>query len=908
MNLWPMKKRDADLERELRSDLELEEEEQRESGLSQEDARYAARRALGNTTLIKEQTRETWGWAPFERLLQDLRFALRQLLRAPGFTLTAVSILALGIGAVTAVFSLIDAALLKMLPVQNPEQLVQFKSTSPAFPTADPNSPITSAFSYPAFRTMSRQTQVLSGLIAFRRLYSIDFEVDGHSGLANGQVVSGSYFSVLGVRAIRGRTILPIDESVAGQTPVAVIGYDYWRSRFALDPNIVGKKILLNNAAFTIVGVTEPEFYGLQPGAKIEVSVPLTTTVLVNPALAASGTPADVLNSPYRNWLWVIGRLQPGVGREKAIAALQPVFAQLMRDLAAAVAGQLGDSPARRQGILDFRLQVDPASQGLAVLRQQFSKPLWIVMTVVGLLLLITCANVANLLLARANAREREFAVRLAMGAGKVRLTRQLITESIVLGVAGGAAGVALAYWGSSSLLALMAHGRSPLALRVHPDLTVLGFALAVSLLTAVVFGTIPAWRATDVNPSRGLAQSTRSSTNARERHGLGKSLVVLQVAVSLVLVVGAGLLARSLTNLKSFYPGFNPENVLLFHVDPTIIGIKDVLPLYERMLSRLRQIPGVRSASLSVHAPLSTNVSDSSLKVQGATPRQGEDLAPVNIEPVAPDYFVTMQTLVLQGREFSNSDRDGAPKLAIVNQSTARHFFGDADPVGRYVSIPAYRGDASWLQIVGVVQDVKVHDLRESSTLMLYVPMFQAPEGGATFELRTAMDPAYAQNAVLGAVHEINGRLPVYAVKSLGDQLDDSLVEQRLVASLSSAFGVLALLLTCVGLYGLMAYTVNRRTSEIGIRMALGAERGRIARMVLRQTALLVACGLVLGLPAAFFASRLIASQLFGLNPSDPVTFLAASAVMAAVTMLASFLPARRAASVEPMQALRSE
>jgi predicted permease len=901
MRWWRIKTRDADLERELRSDLELEEEEQRESGLSADDARYAARRAFGNTTLIKEQTHEAWGWAPIEHLLQDLRYALRQLRRSPGFTLTAVSILALGIGAVTAVFSLIDAALLKMLPVESPEQLVQFKCISPAFPIND-------AFSYTALKALGGQTQAMAGVLAFRKLHNIDLEIDGHSSLAEGQLISGNYFSVLGVKAIRGRTILPVDESVAGQSPVAVIGYDYWRSRFALDPGIVGKKILLNNAPFTIVGVTEPEFYGVQPGAKIEVSVPLTTIALMNPGFADAGGPYDTLKAPFRNWLYVMGRLQPGMTKEKATAGLQPVFAQLSRDAAASLAGLPFDSPATRQAILQFRLQLDPASQGLATLRQQFSKPLWVVMAVVALLLLITCANVANLLLARAGAREREIAVRLAMGAGKRRLIRQLMTESILLGASGGALGVGLAYLGSRSLLALMARGRSPVSLHVHPDLSVLAFALAVSLLTAILFGTIPAWRATDVNPSRGLAKNARRSAIPGEGYKLGKSLVVLQVAVSLVLVIGAGLLARSLANLRNFYPGFNRDNVLLFQVNPTIVGYKDVVPLYEQMLSRMRATPGIQSASLSVHEPLSANVSDTSVRIQGATARQGEDLTPVDIEPVGPDYFRTMETPVLRGREFNDGDREGAPKVVVVNESMARHYFGDANPVGRFVSIPGYRGDSSWLQIVGEVRDVKVHDLRESSTLMLYEPMFQAPEGGATFEVRTTMEPAYAQVTVLDAVKAIDAHLPVYSVKSLGDQLDDSLVEERLVASLSSTFGFLALLLTCVGLYGLMAYTVNRRTGEIGVRMALGAERGRIAWMVLRETLVLVVCGIAIGVPVAVFASRLIASQLFGLKPGELVTFLAACAGMGVVTMMASYLPARRAASVEPMEALRSE
>jgi predicted permease len=644
----------------------------------------------------------------------------------------------------------------------------------------------------------------------------------------------------------------------------------------------------------------------VQPGQKIDVSVPLTTLALVNPGFATAGTPYDTLKAPFRNWLYVMGRLQPGVSREVATASLQPLFAQSMREAASNLAGLPFDSPAVRQAILQFRLQIDPASQGLATLRQQFSKPLFVVMAIVVLLLLITCANVANLLLARANSREKEIAVRLAMGAGKGRLMRQLMTESVLLAVMGGFLGIALAYWASSSLLALMENGRTPLSLHVNPDLTVLSFALAVSLLTSLIFGTMPAWRSADVNQSQGLAHTSRSNTASRDRYRLGKSLVIVQVALSLVLLISAGLLARTLTNLTDFYPGFNRENVLLFAVDP-IIGYKDVVPLYEQMLTRLRTTPGIRNASMSVHEPLSTNVSSSTLRIQGSSIRQ-EDLAPVDIEPVGPEYFATMETPILAGREFVSADRAGSPKVAIVNESMARHYFADANPVGRFVSIPGYRGDSSWLQIVGEVHDVKVHDLREASTLMLYVPILQAPEGGATFEVRTAMDSGRARNSVLATVKAIDSRLPIHSVKTLTDQVNDSLVQERLVASLSTCFGLLAMVLTCVGLYGLMSYTVNRRTAEIGVRMALGAERSRIARMVLRETFLLVVCGLAVGVPAAIFTSRLIATQLFGLKPSDPITFLAASLIMSGVTMLASYLPARRAASVDPMRALRTE
>lgn len=529
-------------------------------------------------------------------------------------------------------------------------------------------------------------------------------------------------------------------------------------------------------------------------------------------------------------------------------------------------------------------------------------------MGIVGLLLLITCANVANLLLARANAREREIAVRLAMGAGKGRLIRQLLAERLVLACAGGVLGAALAFLGSRSLLALMAQARNPVVLRVHPDLRVLAFALAVSFLTALLFGTIPAWRATTVNPSRGLAQRAPNSAAAPGRFRLSKALVILQVSLSLVLLVAAGLLTRTLANLSSFYPGFNRENVLLFSVNPTVIGYKDVLPLYERMLARIQAIPGVRAASLSVHEPLTANVSDTSVRIQGGSTTQGEDLTAVDIEPIAPAYFQTMETPILRGREFNPSDRVGSPRVAVVNEAMARHYFGEANPIGRLVSIPGYRGDASWLQIVGEVRSVKVHSLREPETFMVYVPVFQAPEGGSSFEVRTSIPTAAARASILESIKAIDSRLPVYSVKSLSDQVDSSLVQERLVATLSSMFGILALILTCVGLYGLMAYTVARRSGEIGIRIALGARRGRIARMVLREALLLIACGLAIGVPAAILTSRLIASQLFGLSASNPITFVIASALMVAVTLLAGLLPARRAASVDPMQALRAE
>jgi predicted permease len=738
----------------------------------------------------------------FESLWQDVRYSLRTLSKSPAFTLVVISSLALGIGANTAIFSLINAALLKMLPVRNPEQLVEFKSISPAIGLND-------AFPYPAFKEFRDRSQTLSGVLAFRKLHDIDFEVNGQGGLANGQVVSGD-----------------------------------------------------------------------------------------SPGFAATGTPYDG------------ARLKLGVTNKRAMANLEPIFREAMREAAEGLSGLPFDSPAVRKAFIATTLQLDSGGQGLAALRQQFSKPLLIVMAVVALLLLVTCANVANLLLARANARQKEIAVRLTVGAGRLRLIRQLITESVLLAVGGGGLGLLLAFWAGRSLLVLMSHSRSPISLNVEPDSTVLGFTLLVSILTALLFGIIPAWRSVQLDLTPGLVQTTRGSSRVSSGSRLVRPLVILQIAVSLVLMIGAGLLTRSLENLKDFYPGFNKGNVLLLSLDPGMTGYKEaqLVPLYERLVDRFRAIPGVRLASFSVHGPLSTSFSFTTVTVQGYKPRSGKELAPVGVEVAGPDYFRTLETPVLRGRDFTAADRVGSPKVTIVNETMARYYFGDADPIGRRFSMPGYRGDSSWLEIIAVVKDAKYHDLREQATPMAYIPLLQSPESGVTFEVRTAMNPGSAAKAVVQAVKQTDGRLPVYGVKTLSDQLDDSLVEERLVASLSTMFGALALVLACVGLYGLMAYAVNRRTNEIGIRMALGAKRVQIAGMVLRETLLLIILGLAIGIPAAMAASRLIASELYGLKPGYPITILIASSVMAGIAALAGYLPARRASKVDPMVALRYE
>ena len=903
-NLFSRDKVQREIDRELAEHLEMRIEDNLATGMSAREARRAALLRFGNPTVMKERVTSADAALTLESFWADIRYGFRQLRRSPGFTAVTLITLALGIGANTAIFSLINSALLKMLPVHDPQQLVEFTMVDPATLKTNDN------FAYPAFLRFRDRNQTLSGVLAFRKLHDIDFEVDGQGGLANGQLVSGSYFTTLGVKAILGRTILPSDESVAGQNPVAVIGYDYWRSRFALDPAIVGKRVVLNNSLFTVVGVTQPEFYGLQPGERIDISVPLTTITVVRSDFAAPGTPYDVLKAPFRNWLYVIGRLQPGVSKERATANLQPLFAQSLREAADSLHGLPLDQPSSTLKLPTFKLQLEPGGQGLAALRQQFSKPLWLIMAVVGLLLLVTCANVANLQLARATTRQPEIGIRLMIGASRLRLMRQLLVENLLLALAGGLLGLGLAYLCSQALVMLLSHARSPIVLSVHPDAAVLGFTIVVSLVTALLFGTIPTWRATQLDMTPALTRNTRSFASTRSRSSVARALVVLQISISLVLIVGAGLLARSLENLKDFYPGFNKDSVLLFSINPQMTGYNEAQlgPLYQRLLDRVQAIPGVHAATYSLHSPLAESRSFTSVNVQGYKLEPNTDLPPTNIEIVGPAYFHTMETPILRGRDFTANDRGGAPRVAVVNETFARLYFGDSNPIGRQISIPGWRGDPSWLTITGIVMDVKFHDLRETSAPAAYLPMLQEPEAGATFELRTAIDPSHATNAALDAVRETDRRLPVFAIKTLGQQLDDSMVEERLVASLSGIFGALALLLAAVGLYGLMAYTVSRRTGEIGIRMALGAERGQISLMVLRETLILVVCGLVIGIPAALGASHLVRSQLYGLKPYDAPTIVVACAIMAAVTLLASYLPAHRAAATDPMQALRME
>jgi predicted permease len=896
-----------EIDQELQFHLEQQMKKYLRAGLTLEQASRRLRLEFGGLTQVREDCHQASGINFIENMGQDFKYAIRMFGRTPGFTIVVVMTLALGIGANTAVFSMINAVLLKMLPVKDPEQLVQLSKIQPDY---SPNT-YNTYFSYPDVERFQRETQAFSGLFAFADLGAVNVEVKGSGEIANGQVVSGNYFSTLGVSAILGRTISPADDKPPGENAVAVVSYKYWRERLGGSPAVAGMKITVNNYPFTIIGVTPPEFFGLQPGKPVDISFPLKMIAPLRPAYAMKGTPYYVLTWPSRNVFFIMGRLRPGVTAASAAARMEPLFRDAMNDEAMGLQGTPLDSPRNIENHRQAKLRLDAGGQGLGALRQRFSKPLWILMAAVVLLLLIACANVATLLLARAQFRQHEMAARLVLGARRLRLMQQLITEGVVLALAGGVLGIALAFWACGSLMALMRHMGTPIVLSVRPDLRVLGFTLAISALTATLFGLIPAWRLARTEMPSGLVPNVHGAGKSASRSHTTKTLIALQVAASLVLMVGSGLLVRSLQNLKNFYPGFRTDDVLLFDVNARLLGytVAQTNALYRRLVDQIDALPGIRRTSFSTVAPLSGGLGETIPTIEGYQPASRTAPPIVGLNFLGPHYFETLETPVLLGRDFTVEDDSNAPKVAIINKRMAHDIFGGTNPIGRRLSTPAFAGDKSWYSIVGVVSDAKSEDLRGTVKPMLYVPTEQTVlPGGVTFEVRTVRDAPAEAPAVLRAVAQVDGRLSVSGMKTLNEQMDDSLVQERLVAFLAGLFGILATLLASVGLYGVMAYTVSRKTNEIGIRMALGSGRFQIAALILREALLMVLAGRVLGIPAAMAIARLMRSQLYGLGPYDPLTMLFAVGVMTCVAILACYPPATRAMRIDPLAALRYE
>ena len=923
-----------DLDQDIRDYIERETQDNIERGLPPEEARYAALRKFGNVTRVKEETREVWSFVWLEELWHDVRYGLRMLARSRGLTAIVLLSLALGIGANTAIFSLIDAVLLKSLPVQNPQELVLLNWSSRGWAEGvmsnvagdmyeDKVGRMTStSFSYAVYDQMRTHSQVFSSVLALAGNDSqLNLGYQGEPGRADGELVSGTFFSTLGVEPILGRAITPDDDRFDA-SPVAVISYGYWERRFGRDAGIVGRKITVNSVPFSIAGVCPPEFYGVQPGRSVEVWLPLHTQPLVEPSWSGSGVwngagvpPGNSLFTTRENWwLVIMGRLKPGITFPHARPELEVLL-------------QHGMAPDLKPSIKPEtvpHLDMLAGSKGLNDLRNQFSKPLFILMTVVGLVLLIACANVANLLLARAATRHKEIAVRLAIGAGRRRLIRQLLTESLLLGALGGALGLLFAFWGTHVLMAFLASGRDPIRLSVTPDLRILGFTAAVSVLTGILCGLSPALRTTRVDLTPALKEAggrwAAMPAGGGMRLGLGKTLVIIQIGLSLVLLVGAGLFVRTLTNLEHVSAGFDQHNLLLFGIDPTQDGYRQqrLANFYQELTRRLAALPGVRSVSASHNTLVGGGANEIRTRILGYTPRPGEKDGGVQaaVNTVGPHFFATMGMPLVLGRSPDEGDTEAAPKVAVVNQTFARKYLGEGIPIGRRFGFGDAKNNRD-IEVIGVVSDAKFADLRQEVPPTIYLPFLQGVTGetavlgalGAMhFEVRTAGNPLAIAPSVRRVAQAMDPNIALYDFRSQTEQIEQTLLQERLFARLTGFFGILAATLGCIGVYGIMAFAITGRTREIGIRIALGASRGEILAMLLRETFVLLAAGITAGILVALEASRLLTALLYGLKPSDPLTIAGAALLMLTAAAIAGYVPARRATKVDPLVALRYE
>jgi predicted permease len=844
-------------------------------------------------------------------LWQDMRFGARLLVKQPAFTLIAVLSLALGIGANTAIFSLVDAVLLKSLPVKDPGALAQLKwAAGNSFRVSYngvanrdelPGLRVATSFTYATFKDLQARQQSFTGLFAFAPLEQLNVNVSGQSEIASGQVVTGDYYNTLGLTPQIGRALTTSDDQASAPAAV-VLSHHYWRRRFGGDPTVIGKQINLNNAAFTVVGVTPPTFNGTMGNAQApDLTIALAQEPLVRPG-------ASALRDQLSWWLMIMGRMKPGVTREQAQAELAVGFQQ--RALAERRAPQSPNQSAQLAAGDMPRLMVAPGRQGDTHWGRAYYKSLYLLMAVGGLVLLLACANVANLLLARALGRQKEIAVRLALGAGRGRLLRQLVTESLLLALAGGAVGIVIALWGRDLLLSLQFPGQDMAALQTGVsalDWRLLGLTIAVSVATGLLFGLAPAWQTTRVDLTPALKETGRGS-HGQARSRLSQTLVVAQVALSLLLLVGAGLFIRTLRNLQQINPGFEAQNLLLFRVDPRLSGYQgeQITSLYQRLFARLEAVPGAQAATFSRHPLLSGSRGIRPLFVAGQDTSLTDPTSGY-VHIVRANFLETMRVPILLGRDLREQDDAQGPKAAVINQALARRLFPNQNPVGQRIGFTAET--ASQFEIVGVSQDAKYDNLRESPPPTIYIPWLQEGRiGQMNIEVRTTTDPALLLTAIRQAAHEVDGNLPLFDVKTQIEQSAQSMAQERLFAALLSFFGLLALLLAAVGLYGVLAASVAQRTQEIGIRIALGAHPRDVLRLVIGQGMRLVVPGVVIGLAGAYAATRWIASFLYDVNAVDWPTYGLIAALLLAVALLACWIPARRATKIDPLLALRCE
>jgi predicted permease len=896
---------EREVDEELRFHVMMRAEENMRRGMTPDEARLAALRSFGQWARVKEACRDVKGGGLLETLLQDVKFGARTLSKNPGFTLVAVLTLALGIGANTSIFSFVNAVLLRPLPVAEPGRLVYvFGGTR----TAPYN-----VSSYPDYVDYRDRNEVFSDLIAYSPI-SLSLNSNDQADVISGLIVTGNYFDALGVPAHLGRTFLPEEDTTPGGHPVAIISHGLWQNRFASDPQIAGRQLLLGGQPFTIVGVAPPGFNGAEAGQTNDIYVPMAMQALVRPPRGGySGEMnPDLLSKRGPRWLDLIGRLKPGVSAEQAQAAMSTLASQLAQ--------------AYPDTNREHTATISPVSKGDPTQRGTLLSVAGLLLAVVGLVLLIACANVANLLLARAAGRRKEISIRLALGASRGRLIRQLLTESMLLALLGGAGGLLLAVWLVSVMRTYSPPANLfPVAFDFSLDISVLGFTLLLSMLTGLVFGIAPALQASNPDLVVGLKDETALVPGARRqgarRLSLRNLLVVAQVASSLVLLISAGLFLRSLQQAQRIDPGFDPEHVLTMPLNINLLRYTKAQgqEFYRQALERVETLPGVQSATLTRTPPLSGASRQSTVMIAGqAAPEHssnsestggGAENVPENItlaSSVALNYFRTLKIPLLRGRDFNVQDREGAPGVVIVNESFARRYFPQQDAIGGRVSMNGAQGP--WLEVVGLARDGKYITLGEAPAPFLYQPLAQRHESGMVLLVRTSGDPEQLIPTVRREVQSIERNLPLTNARSMAELLRTSLFPARMGAILLGVFGLLALVLASVGLYGVMAYSVSRRTREIGIRMALGAQSGDVLRLVLRESLMLVAVGVLLGLIVAFAATRLLAGFLYGVSPTDPAAFIGIAALLAVVALIASLVPARRAAKVDPLVAFRYE
>ncbi|MBV8820249.1 MAG: ABC transporter permease [Acidobacteriaceae bacterium] len=830
-------------------------------------------------------------------VLQDLRFALRTMRRSPLFAAVAILSLALGIGANTAIFTLMDQLMLRALPIKNPEQLVMLYQEG----THNGSNMGYRMHSYPMYQDLQQKAAPFSEVLC-RRLVSASLSVDRQTERVQAELVSGNYFTMLGVKPAIGRVFnSQQDDRVYGGHPVVVLDYDYWATRFSRDPNMVGKKVLVNNYPMEVVGVSAAGFNGLDPASAPQIWVP----VLMKSVMVPEWNWLDAGDRRAR-WVQVFARLKPSYTIESAQPQVLGLFRQI-RQYEMTLPAAKDWSKYLRDRFMAGTIHLEKAATGYSDLRRSFSKAIIVLMCMVGLVLLIACANVANLLIARAFARQKEIAVRLSIGASRWQLVRQLLVESLLLSIAGGVAGTLLAVSMTRGLLSFIPTDTSPLLISPEPDMRVLAFTLALSLVTGILFGLIPALRASRPDLWTTLKEAVGSIAGTGGSLFLRKGLVAAQVALSFLLLFGAGLFVRSLHNLKSSETGFRDmSNLITFQVAPALNGYDapHAMHFYQELLDNLRAVPGVRQAGFASVPALHGWEWDSGTSVEGHQAKDGEDMQAF-YNSISPGYFQTMGLALLAGRDFERFDLKPNSNVAIVSQSFAQHFFGNHTAVGRHLGRNGPRGKLD-TEIIGVVQDSLVEGPREGKHRQVYIP--HSTSDGLAFYVRAGIGSRALYSAVRAEVKKLDAAMPIYEMKTLADQLDETLLTERLIALLSAGFGLLATLLAAIGLYGVLAFVVARRTKEVGLRMALGASPSSVLWLVMKEVMLLVAIGLAIGVPAAVLLGRFVSSQLYGIKGTDPGIAVLTTLVLMAVSATAGFIPAQRASRIDPILALRYE